>query len=214
MLGMTYQLKTLGESIIFAGLALALSIGVMFALDPIFTVTLLEFSAVMTSYMCTYLFVKQKRMAYPVGVVTTALYSWLFFVSGLPGLALFNLYMVGSLAYGYWRWGPDDAALNVDNSFKAKDLLNYGVITPIAISALLIIASLGLGFHISALDFVLTVMSGVAQLALDNKRKFNWYIWIAVNIVSLYVFWNQGLYFVFIQYIYMLGNAFYALKKW
>lgn len=122
--------------------------------------------------------------------------------------------MIGSLAYGYWRWGPDSNALPVDKTVSTSDIGLYGLAIPVTISILLIGCSLLFDLQITALDFILTVLSGVAQIALDNKRRFNWYIWIAVNIVSLYVFWTQGLYFVFVQYIYMLGNAFYALYVW
>ena len=207
------SIVSLVQAFAFAAVALGISwLAVYFIAGPI-VVSALELSAVFTSYACTFLFVLQKRIAYIVGVITTTLWSILFFTSGIPGLAMFNLYMIFSLAYGYWRWGPDTNSLEVDATIDKRDIINYTLIA-LGISALMVSVAAIFNWQITLLDFILTVFSGVAQIALDNKRKWNWYIWIFVNIISLWFFWNEGFMFVFVQYIYFLGNAIFALKVW
>lgn len=208
--------KQLTFSFMFASLALALT-GVSLGVVGIpIQVGLLEASAVFTSYMCTFLFAIQKRSAYLVGVVTTFLWSLTFmFVFNMPGMALFNLYLVGSLIYGFWRWGPDDSSIPVTGWRGSSDYKVYAGLGA-AITAALMLVGYTFGMQIPLADFLMVVGSGVAQFALDNKRRWNWYVWIAVNVVGLIYFYQEGYWFTFVQQIYFMGNAFYALssKQW
>src|SRR5215217_6426525 len=58
--------------------------------------------AVFTSYLCTWLCVHQTRWNYPVGIVTTAAYSVIFWNAELFALSIFNAYLVFSLIYGWF----------------------------------------------------------------------------------------------------------------
>ena len=53
----------------------------------------LEVFAVFTSYACTYLCVKERRINYPIGAISTAAYSILFLQSGLLSSAILNIYL-------------------------------------------------------------------------------------------------------------------------
>src|SRR5437868_360567 len=95
------------ESIII-GLALtALSYGVGIWMDWIAVLNWLEVFAVFTSYVCTYLCVKERRFNYPIGAVSSAAYALLFLQSGLIASAILNAYLVPTLVYGWIRWGKD-----------------------------------------------------------------------------------------------------------
>jgi nicotinamide mononucleotide transporter len=181
----------------------------------------LEAFAIFTSYSCTYLCTKQTRWNYPIGVVTTAAWSVLFFLQGLPALATFNLYLVFSLAYGWFRWGPDKATRPVTN-VRPIDWLFYAFIG-LAITGLFLVANWlfmpGVTFAasvatLSKIDIALAAMSGVAQLQLDNKKIENWYVWIVVDLISIPYFWIIGLPATSIQYLAFLANAVWAVFEW
>ena len=209
---------------IFIGLlitSLSYFVGFMFDWVTPENFNLLEAFAVLTSYSCTIMFVWQKRMAYLMGVITTAAYSILFYQYEWYALSLFNLYLVGSLAYGWYRWGPDDKTIEVTN-LDAKSYPLYGLFTLSIVLLFLGIHSLmnylnGLPVEFSSLnpiDVGLAAASGTAQLLLDNKKITNWFVWIAVNIVSIPFFFIGGAYIVAFQYVFFLGNAVYGYISW
>lgn len=172
----------------------------------------LEVFAVATSYSCTYLCVVESRWNYPIGVVTTLAYSILFFQWGLPAVGVFNLYLVGSLIYGWFRWGPDENTRPV-TSISLKDIFPYSGLG-IAIAALMYVVLVYFGAPIVYLDIAVAAISGVAQFLLDNKRLQTWHVWAVVNVFSIWLYFNQGLYLVAFQYIFFLGNTIFGYYTW
>lgn len=196
-----------------ATLLMCMTIVATYTIMPDFSFSLIEFLAVYSSYICTVMCVFQVRLQYLFGMVSTALYSTLFFQSGINGLAIFNLYLVGSLIYGYFRWGPDGETRPV-TTFKIQDIPNYGMVAVGIMLLAFVVMSIFPDFTLTRTDLALTVLSGVAQFGLDNKRLWNWKVWGVVNVISIYFFIDQGLMFVTVQYVYFLANAIWAYFQW
>ena len=112
---MTNTQKSIAESIFLALILTAMSYLIGIRMEWITELNWLEIFAVFTSYSCTWLCTKQSRWNYPVGIVTTAAYSVLFLQWGMLALSIFNLYLVGSLVYGWFRWGHDSNTRPVTN---------------------------------------------------------------------------------------------------
>lgn len=176
----------------------------------------LEVFAVFTSYSCTWLCSLQSRWNYPMGVITTASYSLLFWQWEAPALAVFNLYLVFSLIYGWFRWGADGSTRPV-TSITPVWLLGY-----IGIGLAIATAFVGVNWWwdpesiwtLNRIDIALAAASGVAQLMLDNKKIENWSVWAAINVISIPYFISIGLYLVAFQYVFFLMNTFIARKMW
>lgn len=208
-------IKGLGLGVILAGLSIVIATlaGWEFTISP------LEVIAVATSYTCTWLCVKQSRWNYPIGVFSTFCYSILMWQWGMPALAIFNLYLVFSLAYGYWRWGPDGNSLPVTDLKMDHWALGYvGLGLGVLVLLLGIIYSFPL-FGLDApvinnLDIGAAVLSAVAQFLLDNKKRDTWIVWAIVNVFTIVLFFNQGLYLAMIQYVFFLGNTIYGWISW
>lgn len=204
------------ESILLAVVLTALSYAVGFYAGWITELNWLEVFAVATSYSCTWLCTRQSRWNYPIGVITTAAYSVLFWQWGMIALAVFNLYLVGSLIYGWFRWGSDDNTRPVTR-IPLKWYAGYGGIG-LAILGLFLLANLlfnpaGLA-GLNPIDVGLAVASGVAQLMLDNKKLENWTLWAGIDIVSIPFFIYSGLTLVAFQYIFFLANTVIGHKQW
>lgn len=208
--------KYILESIALAVVLTALSYGVGLWMGWIVALNWLEVFAVFTSYSCTWLCTRQSRWNYPIGIITTAAYSLLFYQWGLVALAVFNLYLVFSLIYGWFRWGSDDNTRPVSR-IPLKWYAGYGAVG-LAIFGLFLLANMlfnpaGLA-GLNPIDVGLAVASGVAQLMLDNKKLETWSVWMSVNIVSIPFFMSSGLYLVALQYVFFLGNCFIGLYQW
>lgn len=197
-------------AIVFTGISFIVAIS--FGWVAVGSLNWLEVFAVATSYACTYLCVVESRWNYPIGIVTTFAYSILLFQWNLPAVAIFNLYLVGSLAYGWFRWGPDDQTRPVTNT-TVGDIIPYSSLG-IAVAAFMYLILTLFGAPIVWVDILVASLSGVAQFLLDNKRLSTWYVWAIVNVFSIYLFASQGLYLVTIQYVFFLMNTIYGHYKW
>ena len=209
-------MKYILESIVLAVLLTALSYGVGLWMGWIVTLNWLEVFAVATSYSCTWLCTRQSRWNYPIGVITTAAYSVLFWQWSMPALAIFNLYLVGSLIYGWFRWGRDDNTRPVTR-VDLKWYAGYGAIGLIILGLFLLANIMFNPTGLTALnpiDVGLAVASGVAQLLLDNKKLENWTLWAGINIVSIPFFIHSGLTLVSFQYIFFLVNTVIGHVQW
>lgn len=172
----------------------------------------LEVFAVFTSYVCTIMCVYQTRWNYPIGVLTTFLYSWLFFRWEMYAVAVFNLYLVFSLTYGWFRWGPDERTKPV-SSIRGAWWLGYAAIG-LAIWGMLLGVNAAFNASITGTEIAITVLSGVAQFMLDNKKLENWLIWACVNVLSIWFYFHGGLYLVALQYLFFLLNTAYGFYMW
>lgn len=174
----------------------------------------LEVAAVWTSYVCTILCTAQSRWNYPIGVVTTALYSFLFWQWNAPALALFNLYLVFSLAYGWFRW-KDDANTRPVTRINGVWWFGYAALGVGVLGLLLFILEV-LGASMTTIDITLAVLSGVAQFMLDNKKLENWWVWAVVNVLSIWYFMTAEapLFLAAFQYLFFLGNTVWGYVEW
>lgn len=172
----------------------------------------LEIFAVFTSYSCTYLCVKERRINYPIGAVSTAAYTILFLQSHLYASAVLNAYLTPALLYGWIRWRQDRETRPVKH-VQLKWIPVYAIVT---LAAYLIAArvSHALGGTLAWTDSFILAGSILAQFLLDNKKLENWYVWLAVDGIAIYEYFHTGLYLVGFQYAFFFLNTIYGLYVW
>ena len=200
-------------SLAVAAIATGLTTGLALAFGLVASITLLELAAVFTSYSCTYLCVMQSRWNYPIGVLSTGLYSILFWTGGLYGLAVFNAYLVCSLIYGYWRWGPDGNTKDVSRLKANPDFIIYPGIALISYGVLILV-NFAFGVDMAGWDIVVSVLSAMAQFMLDNKKLENWIVWGIVNVISIALLIKFGMWLAMMQSAIFLANVFYGWYMW
>jgi len=200
------------ESVIIGVVLTGLSYLIGFYFGWITTVSPLEAFAVLTSYSCTYLCVRERRINYPIGAVSNAAYALLFYSFGLMGSAVVTAYLTISLVYGWFRW-KDDSNTKPVAFVEAKWWPVY-----ILATALAFLGGFGL-YHLLGAAVVwtdLAVMAGsiLAQFLMDNKKMESWIVWAIVNVFAIYTYMTSGLFIAGVQYIFFLGNAFYGWYCW
>lgn len=208
----TAIIESIGLAIVLTVLSYAVGIGMGWITE----LNWLEVFAVATSYSCTWLCTRQSRWNYPIGVITTAAYSVLFYQMGALALAVFNLYLVFSLIYGWFRWGSDEDTRPVTRIAPAW-YAGYGslglAILAVFLGANMLFNPTGIS-ELSSIDVGLAVASGVAQFMLDNKKLENWSLWAMINITSIPYFIHIGLPLVAFQYVFFLANTVIGHIQW
>jgi nicotinamide mononucleotide transporter len=172
----------------------------------------LEAFAVFTSYVSTYLCVKQRRFNYWAGAVSTAAYCMLFAQYGLLASSVLNGYLMFSLVYGWFRWRSDENTRPVTRlPFKWVPI--YTIVTVAAWGGAMGIVLL-LGGTIVPADALILAGSILAQFLLDNKRIATWYVWAVVNVLAIWVYFTVGLPLAGVQYIFFLANVAWGYIEW
>lgn len=201
---------------ILEALALATLItGVLLVAQTLFTETPInwfETAAVFFSFGSTWLCTRQVRFNYVFGVIATILLSYVFFSSNLLGSMALNLYLIPTVVIGWFMWGKDTKTRPVMHVTAKASLLYAGFTALTWAGAFLTIRALG--GSMGALDGWLLVGSILAQYLLDRKKIETWMVWVAVNVVSIYVYFNSGLYLLAAQFAFFLANAIYAYFQW
>lgn len=173
---------------------------------------LLEVFAVLTSYTCTYLCVRERRINYPIGVISSAAYAYLFIQSGLLSSALLNAYLVPTLIYGWFRWRKDANTRPVTR-IGAKMLPVYLLVAATGYAGAAFISQ-SFGGAMAWSDAVILAGTILAQFMLDNKKLENWMVWAVVNVFAIYTYATAGLALVAFQYVFFLANTIYGYIMW
>jgi len=172
----------------------------------------LEIFAVFTSYSCTYLCVRERRIQYPIGAISTLAYAWLFYEFGLNGSALLNLWLTVQLAYGWFRWRSDDDARPV--TLVALKWWPAYIVSTVAFYLVGYWLDVSSGGTQVWTDIVIVTGSILAQWLLDNKKLENWVVWLVVDVFATYEYFTAGLTIVGFQYIFFTLNVFYGFYVW
>lgn len=198
------------------GLTIATAItGALVGAQVLFTSTPVnpwEAASVFFSFWCTWLCTRQVRFNYVLGVVSTALLSYTFWAAGLYGSMALNLYLIPTVIYGWFIWGKDDSTKAVEH-VKPKALLGYAFFTILTWAGALAVIT-AFGGTMALLDGWLLVGTVLAQYLLDRKKVETWLVWVAVNVVSVYVYFHSGLPLLGAQFAFFLMNALYAWREW
>lgn len=191
---------------------LSYATGVAFGWIQLSQLNILEVFAVLTSYCCTYLCVKQRRINYPIGVISSAAYAILFLQSGLLASALLNAYLVPTLVYGWIRWRKDIQARPVTR-VRLRTIPIYVLVALLGYGGAALISQ-QLGGTMAWSDSLILIGTILAQFLLDNKKLETWGIWALVNVFAIYTYATNGLSLVAFQYVFFLANTLYGYITW
>lgn len=176
---------------------------------------MLEIFATVFTVLCVLLANARSIWQYPIGIIGTTLFFFLFWQIGLFSSAILQIVFCAVQVYGWWFW------LKGDNGGKPKITAlssKYYVTAPFAAIGLgAIIGSLvGMfsGAAMPALDAQILSFSLLAQFMLDRKVKETWFVWALVNVVSVYVYATQGLMITAALYAGLFINAFIGYFLW
>lgn len=205
--------KVLIESLILGATLTLVSYVIAFLFGWVTTTpNWLEAFSVFTSYSCTYMCVKQSRWNYPMGAISVASLSYLFWTQGLFASAALNAYLVPVLAYGWFRWRADTVTRPVTYVSPAWWPAYIGGAFVLWITMFNILQNYDA--TLPATDSVILIGSILAQFLLDNKKLETWFIWAIVNIFAIYTYAEAGLSLVALQFVFFLANTVWGWYDW
>lgn len=178
--------------------------------------TLVELIAAVFSAWGVWLTAKRRPWCWPIGLVSVAIYSWVFIDAKLYSDALLQAAFAGLIAYGWHRWLHN---LGDDGLVQVAPLLRTQALQHVAMG---IIGALALGFAMHRwtdaalpwLDSALTAFSLVAQWWQGRRHIAAWWLWIAVDFIYVGEYIYKHLLITSVLYAGFIVLAVIGLRSW
>jgi nicotinamide mononucleotide transporter len=168
-----------------------------------------------TGAACVYLVVKENVWNFPVGIANSAFFLALFGGARLYGDAALQVVYIALGFQGWYLWlrgGENRTALRVG---RASRRLLVGT------AAFVLAGTVAMTFALRAandsapvLDAFTTVLSLAAQYLLNRKAVENWLLWIAADVVYVYLYFARGLQLTAVLYFVFLCLCVAGLRSW
>jgi len=169
--------------------------------------------AVVCAILYLILVVRENIWCWFFAFVSTALFIYLFHSVALLSESVLNIYYLLMAVYGWMQWRKKDAGESKIQCWPAKVhwsiLISCLVLTPVVGY---IMSSLGASFPY--LDAFVAILSVFATVMVAKKVFENWYYWLLVDTLSIYLFWQKQLYFVAALYVVYIALIFVGIKIW
>ena len=205
---------------------------------------LIEIFGAVTGILYVFLEIRQTIWLWPVGLVTSAVYIWVFFTGKLyADMSLQGYYLVISILGWYW-WAQgrgrrakgagqraqcegesETERVNGGRGEEKREELRVTRLklrTGIVLSAVFLLLFWVMWLVLTRLtdspvpgrDAFITSLSVVATWMLARKIYEHWYLWIVVNAAASFLFFSRGLYPTVILYIVYGIMSFVGLRVW
>ena len=177
---------------------------------PVTWLELLAFVLALANIACN---VFEIHWGWPLTIVASALYAWLFYVSKLYGEASVNLFFAVTALWGWWQWlrghrADSDAPLRIGRLERRAvgwSIAGYAVLW--LLCALLLRAVTD--STVPWADGFVTAGSIIGTILLARKFIENWPLWLLVNAASVALFAYKGLQLTVLLYV-----IFFLLAIW
>ena len=180
------------------------------------TILLIEYAAALLGLVNIALLIFRNVWNFPFGMAMVALYILVFYEEKLYAEAGLQVFFFAAQTWGWWLWlrvGGEDSRVPVrwlDNPSRGVWLvvtaalsLNLGWVMHRFTDAVMPYADAGIAGA-----------SVAAQILLAFRRIENWLVWIVIDIASIALYLNRGLYPTAGLYGGFLVMSLFGLKEW
>lgn len=185
----------------------------------------IEFFGTLFNIWCVWLVAKNKILNWPVGIIGVVLFAALYWQIRLYSDLLEQFYY---FVTGFWGWYVWSRGRNGGEELPVTTLARnayyfWGVVIVLGTVALTYLTThLHVWYPVyfpeaasyATLDALTTVASLVATVFMIRKQIENWYLWIAVDVVGIWLYWVKGVHIVSLLYVLFLGIAIHGLFHW
>jgi len=173
-----------------------------------------ELFGFITGIACVALAVAQRIETFPVGIANNVFFVILFTDARLFADAALQLVFIALGVMGWVTW----AKIKVPGTFKVRRAgprLLIGTALGVGVATLILIPILRAAHGAApGWDAATTSMSLGAQLLLNLKRLETWYVWIAVDVIYVPLYFSRDLNLTALVYIVFLALCVQGWRQW
>jgi nicotinamide mononucleotide transporter len=192
-----------------------------------YPVSYVEFFGTLFNLASVALVARKSIWNWPIGIVGASIFVALFYQVNLYAELVQQIYFIFCSFYGWWYWSQSKNKESKEScvaTFSSRqEILGWILVT---LSLTLAFALLIKNIHIlfpfifsvpasyPFTDSFVTMMSFVAMILMARMRTECWIYWIAVNLVSIGLYFKKGIPFICLLYVVFLLMAFAGLWNW
>jgi nicotinamide mononucleotide transporter len=140
--------------------------------------------------------IKENSLCWYCAFFSTAIYVWIFGDVSLYMESVLNIYYMAMAVYGWYQWqrgGQDKTGLEISRWSLGNHSMAIGVILiATVISGYLLAANTDA--RLPYLDSFTTWASVITTVMVARKIIENWLYWVVIDIVSIFLYLDRGLY--------------------
>lgn len=178
----------------------------------------IEIVGALAGIVYVFLEIRQSIWLWPLGIVTSALYIWIFFTSKFYADMGLQTYYVLISVYGWYWWLKGGKKYNTDSLPVTKVSMKLSAILMFVFIALFgFIWFILVNYTDSPVpvgDAFTTALSIVATWMLARKIIEHWILWIIADLVSLGLYIYKGLYPTVILFAVYTVMAVIGYREW
>ena len=175
-----------------------------------------EFIAVVTGIASVIFSRKENILVYPVGMISTGIFVWLYILHGLYADASVNFYYTVMSIIGWYMWSrktDGKSALRITASSK-KDWINSVIFFSICWIVLFFLLSRFTDSTVPMADSFTSAAAFTGMWLMNKKKLENWTWWIITNLASIPLNFYKHLVFTSLQYLVFLILAIMGYITW
>jgi nicotinamide mononucleotide transporter len=171
-----------------------------------------------------YLLGRQKLINYWFGLVGVLIFGYIFYAYQLYSDMLLQWVFYAPLqVVGWYMWkygktmgssieGPQDSMKVVTMSAQSRTWTVVGILGGAIAMGLYMASNTDASFPYA--DALTTTMSVAASILMLKKVLESWYVWLAVDLIAIPIYYQKELYVTSGLYVIFLGLATYGLITW
>lgn len=187
-----------------------------------YPISYVELIGTIFGFVSVYFASRANILTWGTGLVNEIFLFILFFQVQLYADMFLQIYFFAITLYGWYKWNAKTNENKISKiSFNNKISLAFIILIGSLISGFLFVnvhLYLPQFFKIQAAypftDSFVMVLSIVATVLLAKKKIENWYLWIAIDLICVVLYFKKGIYFLSLEYFIFLGIASYGLYHW
>jgi len=190
-------------------------------LHALTSASLTEWVAVISGIASVWCSRQENVWVYPLGLINTIIYTWLSFVSHLPGEAAVNFYYTLMSVYGWYCWvqrnDNNERRLHISYSSKRFWAVQLAFFTIIFLLLYFSLTYLKHHFFEGAIPWADALASAAAftgMWLMTQKKVESWYWWLLTNVTSVPLFYTKGMALTSLYYLVLTGLALSGLLRW
>ncbi|MEQ4673870.1 nicotinamide riboside transporter PnuC [Providencia vermicola] len=207
----------------------------------VYDLSYIEAVGTIAGLLCILLASLEKTINYLFGLINVSLFAVIFFQIQLYANLLLQIFFFVANIYGWYAWSRVNSSQQAELKIRWLSLPKASVTLVLSVLAVLyltfnidvvfgvlatwaveLLNMLGANLAMPTIepdafpfwDSTMTILSVVAMILMTRKYVENWLLWVIINVISIVIFFIQGVYAMSLEYLILLGIALNGSRLW
>jgi nicotinamide mononucleotide transporter len=173
-----------------------------------------EIIAVVLALAYVWLAARQNIWCWPCALISTGIYTWLFWEVALPFHTALNAYYLLMAIYGWFKWQEQSTGQVVIQSWPMRRHVSWIAFLIVLAAVLSQFAAIVLDADYLYLDAFITVFSVFTTILVAHKVLENWLYWMVINAFASFLYFLKDMQLTALLFVAYLGFAIYGYISW